>query len=60
MGKTCRGLRYLALPHLWARLDACFVPADAAGHWYKYVMWNLKRKARGVLRAEQSQRDLIK
>ncbi|KAF7798096.1 hypothetical protein EIP86_009311 [Pleurotus ostreatoroseus] len=48
LAATCRGMRVVALPRLWARLDICFVPATAQASWYKYVMHNLKRKAEGV------------
>ena len=48
LAATCRGMRAIAVPRLWARLDICFVPITAQASWYKYVMHNLKRKAEGV------------
>lgn len=41
----------MARPRLWERLDMCWVPEGRKGHWYKYVMQELKRKASGVCRA---------
>jgi len=48
LSQTSRTLRSIALPLLWARLDAWYVPNRAKGTWYKYMMLELKRKADGV------------
>ncbi|KAJ7868855.1 hypothetical protein B0H13DRAFT_2063878, partial [Mycena leptocephala] len=48
LSQTCRTLRGVTLPRLWARLDLCRVPERARTTWYKYTMLAIERKARGI------------
>jgi hypothetical protein len=48
LSQTCRALRGLTLPRLWARLDLCRVPERARTTWYKYTMLAIERKAKGI------------
>ncbi|KAJ7705567.1 hypothetical protein B0H17DRAFT_670886 [Mycena rosella] len=48
LSQTCRALREITLPRLWARLDICRVPERARATWYKYTMLALERKANGI------------
>lgn len=60
VSQTCRALRRVILPRLWSRIDACWVPEDERGHWYKYVMQELKRRARGVSAADPALRAQVR
>ena len=51
---TCRALRIIALPRLWSRIDACYVPERSRGTWYKCVMEQLKRKADGAVMMDKT------
>ena len=59
LSQTCKDLRRMAFPLLWKRIDMCWVPEDERGHWYKYVMQELKRKASGVSRAQADLRGRV-
>ncbi|KAJ6466825.1 hypothetical protein C8R45DRAFT_839033 [Mycena sanguinolenta] len=48
LSQTCRALRDMTLPRLWARLDICRVPERARLTWYKYTMQAIERKANGI------------
>ncbi|KAF7377589.1 hypothetical protein MSAN_00181600 [Mycena sanguinolenta] len=48
LSQTCRALRGIILPRLWARLDICRVPERARLTWYKYTMQAIERKANGI------------
>ncbi|KAF7796040.1 hypothetical protein EIP86_007210 [Pleurotus ostreatoroseus] len=59
LSQTCKDLRRMALPLLWKRIDMCWVPEDERGHWYKYVMQELKRKASGACRVQDDLRGRV-
>ncbi|KAJ7489214.1 hypothetical protein FB451DRAFT_1125488 [Mycena latifolia] len=48
LSQTCRALREITLPRLWARLDICRVPSRARLTWFKYTMLALERKSNGI------------
>ncbi|KAK7052141.1 hypothetical protein R3P38DRAFT_2858782 [Favolaschia claudopus] len=48
LSQTCRALREVTLPRLWARLDICRVPEKLRATWYKYTMLAIERKAKGI------------
>ena len=60
VASTCRAMRLVALPRLWSRIDACYVPERSRGTWYKYVMEQLKRKATGVENMDEGIRDYVR
>ncbi|TCD67719.1 hypothetical protein EIP91_012017 [Steccherinum ochraceum] len=52
LSQTCKALRQVILPRLWSRLECCWVPQHKQGLRFQYVMELLRRKAKGMMEAD--------